>query len=192
MELKRILILIGGAATVVTGVLALFGSVLRAIAPPNPDVSPDIYAGLASVAALILLLILVLLMPTRLSKAQRHLIVALCVVSGTIAVVCLFSYVAMATEYVFTYAETGKTEKRYLRGELTAMGQRMNKDMTIAEAVRKLGGMKIAQDNHLLWTEDSRKSVELRLLIWYVVAIAMLCVTLFSLAIALIASKRAK
>jgi Na+/melibiose symporter-like transporter len=191
MEVKRIATLIAGAAACVAGVLALFGSVLRTMAPPTEGVSPDVFAGLASLAMLILLLVIVLSMPTRPTKNQRHALAISCVVSGVLSVACLFHYVAMTDEYVFTYAEGAEAEQRHLRGELTAMGRRMTRDMTLSEAIRKLGGMKIAKSNQLLWTEQSRRSTELRLLIWYVVALALLSMTLFTLAITLIVSKRA-
>jgi hypothetical protein len=191
MDLKRIGNLLAASAAVVTGVLALFGAVLRSLVPPSQGLSPDLFAGLASLAILILLLILVLSLPTRPTRVQRLRLASLCGVSGVLAVACLVGYVALSNEYVFTYAEEGEPEQRHLRGELTPTGRQMTQDMTLSAAIRKLGGLEMAQSHQFLWTEQSRKAVELQLLIWYVVSAAMLSTTVFSLAITLIASKRA-
>jgi hypothetical protein len=191
MEIKRIGSLIAAAGAVVTGVLALFSAVLRSLVPPSQGLSPDLFAGLASLAILILLLILVLSLPARPTRVQRLWLAGLSGVSGFVSIACLVGYVSLSNEYVFTYGEAGEREQRHLRGDLTPMGLQMTQDMTLSAAIRKVGGLKMAQNHQFLWTEESRKAVELRLLIWYVVGAAMLSATLFSLAITLIASKRA-
>jgi hypothetical protein len=192
MDLKRVGILIGTAAGVVGGVLALFGGVLQRLVPPTSDMSPIQSVGVASLASLLLLLIVVLVLPARPSVRQRRWIAAFGAVVGLAAVLLLFNHIWRMNSYVFEYPlpAEGKPE-RHVRGEWTPMGQAMAADMSIAEAVKKVGGVQNAEENLLLWTEESRKQVELRLLASYVASVSLFSLALFSVTIAVISARRA-
>lgn len=191
MEFKRIGKLLTAAAAVVGGVLGLFSSVLDKLAPPAAGLSPTYYAGIASIASLLVLLLVVLSMPARPSARQRHVIAACGIAIGVAAFVCLFAYLDLLNTHVFEYAEPGTPPARHVRGEFTAMGERMSQDLSVAGAVHRVGGLHLAEQNQLLWTERSRAQIELRLLKLYVASVALLCMALFGVAVALLAARRA-
>jgi len=192
MDLQRVGTLIATAAAVVAGVLALFGGVLRRLVPPTSELSPIQAVGMASLASLLLLFLIVLVMPKQPTTRQRYRIAAFGAVIGLAAVVLLFLHIGRMNTYVFEYAAPGDgASELHVRGEWSKMGQAMARDMSIVEAVRNAGGLDKAEGNQLLWTEESRKQVELRLLASYVAAVSLFCLALFSVAVAVISARRA-
>lgn len=187
MDFKSLGLLLAAAAAVVGSVFGLFGSVLQALVPPSQDLAPTLYAGIASLAALLILLIVVMLMPARLTLRQRRWIVGFTAVLGVGAFWALLSYVGALNSFVFRYPEVvpaGQKAQRHIRGEYTELGRAITRDMSVAAAIDSVGGLPMARDNQLLWTEQSQKDVEMRLVERYVLSLALLTAALFSVLVA--------
>lgn len=196
LDLRGIGTLLTAATAVVGTVFGLFGAVLQELAPPSRSMAPTLYAGIASLAALMVLLVIVLVMPARLSRRQRQWIVpGVTGFIGLLAVAALLTYMATLQSYVFRYPDSGEPisdqpAQRYIRGEYTALGLALTGHMSITAAVDSVGGIRMALRNQLLWTEKSRQAVEMRLVLHYVVSIALVTMALFGLAVAVIRSAR--
>lgn len=196
MDLKLIGTLLVAAAAVVGGVFALFGNVLQELVPPSRSLAPTLYGGVASMAALMVLLAIVLMMPARLSRRQRQWIVpAATGLIGVLAVAALLTYLSALQAYVFRYPEADRAtpsrpSQRYIRGEYNELGRTVTSRMTLPSAIDSVGGIRMALDNQLLWTEQSQQRVEMRLVVHYVVAVALLTMAVFGMAVAVIRSTR--
>ncbi|CAN7563698.1 hypothetical protein LJR290_004003 [Variovorax sp. LjRoot290] len=195
IDLKPLGALLLAAAGVVGTVFGLFGSVLHELVPPSRELASTLYAGIASLAALLILLGIVLLMPARLTLRQRRWIVAFTAVLSVAAFYALLSYVGTLNTFVFRYPDSstaGQKPQRYIRGQYTELGATITKDMSVAAALNSVGGLDMARNNQLLWTEQSQKETEMRLVRHYVVSLALLTAALFSVLIAVYQIGRSK
>ncbi|SEB10098.1 hypothetical protein [Variovorax sp. YR216] len=193
MELKRIATLIASGAAVVAGVLGLFGAFLKHLVPPVSSLSPLQALGLASLASLLLLFLVVLKLPARPSSVERHRLAAVAAKVGLGALVLLFIHMWAMNTFVFAYppAELG-TPELHVRGTYTSYAKKLIHEMTLSGAIRESGGLEKAEENEILWTEESRKNIELMLTASYTVSIALFSLSLFILVVTAISARRAQ
>jgi hypothetical protein len=189
---QQIAKIVGAAAATVTAAFALFNSVLSNITPPAKGLTPTWYAGIASLAALLILLWVLATTPSAPTLEQRRLIVRKAIFGAVAGVILLVAYLGTLNWFVYTYSEGSETPARHVRGWYTPLGAASTQNMSVAEAIRQAGGLKFAEANDLLWTEKARKTIELVLLVEYIVALAALFYALFSLAALYIAIRRGK
>ena len=193
-ELTRLLV---AAAGVVVTTFGLFNSVLSDWVPPTEAMGTLAVTGIAAFVSLVILLVLVLLMRRRLMLAHRRQIAA---VAGGVALVGFavgWHYYGDLGEHVFEWppAATAQLDegepRRHIRGEFNEMGQQATRDVGLTAAIREAGGLHKAMDDQTLWDESSRKQVERRLVLLYVVMTSLLSGAVFGLALAVMFSSPA-
>ena len=195
MNVKQVgKVLVAGAAVTST-VFGLFGGVLEQLVPPSSELAPTVYAGIASVASLVVMLAIDLAMPARLTVVQRRWAAAMLSCIGVTAFYLLFLYIGQLNTFVFKHPDpptARESPQRHIRGEYTQLGARITKDMSVSAAVESVGGLKMARDNQLLWTEESQKAIEWQLMALYVTAVSMLNAALIGVAFAVLRAGRAR
>jgi hypothetical protein len=186
--------LIGAAAGVVTLLFGLFNSVLAELVPPVAAMSASAITGMASVVALVILFVLALTLQRRLQVAQRQRIALLAGVAALAGLGLFFVYYGDLDRHTFRWPETamsdGAPPARHLRGDYTPTGLEMTRDMSLPAAIAQAGGLDTARRQQLLWDEDSRKAVEIRLVAQYILLTSLLAGALFGLALAVMFSGR--
>lgn len=179
--------LIGAAAGVVTLVFGLFSSVLADVVPPVEAMRPAAVTGLASLVALVILLVLALVMRRRLTLAQRPRVALAAGAAALAGLALCYVHYGDLGRYAFRWPDE-PTAPRHLRGEYNETGQQMTRDMSLVAAITAMGGLDQVRRMNLLWEEDSRREVERRLVVQYVVLTSLFAGALFGLALAVRAS----
>lgn len=189
--------LLGAAAAAVTAMFALFNSVLSDWVPPTEAMGTPAVTGIASFVSLVVLLMLVLVMRRRLTLAHRRQIAAAAGAAALAGLAVAFVYYGDLDEHVFVWPPAASAQpdegepRRHIRGEFNEMGQQASRDLGLTAAIREAGGLHKAMDDQTLWDESSRKQVERRLVLLYVVMTSLLSGAVFGLALAVMFSSPA-
>jgi len=174
------------AVAAVGVVFGLFNSFLAELVPPFDDSQQTV--GFVSIGTVVFLLALTLLIRTRLTVASARYIGLVSMACFLTAVVVFFPFRNITRTYVYRYppaSVSNEKQVRHIRGDLHAQGVERVKNVTVAQAVYRLGGPDLVNSMGILWGEKSRLAIIAKMEKLYVALTMLLTSAIFISGIAL-------
>lgn len=113
-------------------------------------------------------------------------------VAATLLVAALLvylSYRAEVAKYVYEYPP-GALSSRHIRGEYHQQGLIMIRGLSTSAAVARAGGVAVSVANEVLWTTESMRQVQDRLVRHYALLIVLTTAAMFVVAFTAVCAKK--